>query len=60
MDTDDLEPPRKRVKKIDMDTMSIEQLSDYIAEMEAEIGRAREAIKTKDGARSAADAVFKS
>ena len=47
-------------KKLDMDVMSIEQLTEYIQEREDEIARARTAIDGKQSARSAADAVFKS
>ena len=59
MDTDDLEPPRTPPGKPDLQMMSIEQLGDYVAEMEAEIIRVREVIAVKNEARGAADAVFK-
>jgi uncharacterized small protein (DUF1192 family) len=59
MDTDDLEPPKRPAGKPDLEVMSIEQLNDYIAEMETEISRVREIIDAKGSARSAADAVFK-
>lgn len=59
MDTDDLEPPRKKLDKPDLQIMSLEQLNDYIAELEAEITRAKGAIEMKMDARGAADAVFK-
>ncbi|MBT3534180.1 MAG: DUF1192 domain-containing protein [Rhodospirillaceae bacterium] len=59
MDTDDLEPPQTPPGKPDLQMMSLEQLGDYIAEMEAEIARVREVIATKQDARGAADAVFK-
>ena len=36
MDTDELEPVKK-IKKIDFDELSIEELKDYILEMETEI-----------------------
>ena len=48
MDTDDLEPPPKRLDKLDLQIMSLEQLSEYIAELEV-----------KRDARGAADSVFK-
>lgn len=64
MDTDDLEPPGNapgtQPGKPDLQMMSIEQLQDYIAGMEAEIARARVAIDSKQSARGTADAVFKS
>ena len=59
MDTDDLEPLRTPLGKPDLQTMSLEHLVEYIAEMEAEIARAKEVIAVKRDARGAADAVFK-
>ncbi len=59
MDTDDLEPPRTPPGKPDLHAMSLEQLTEYIAEMEEEIARVREVIAAKEEARGAADAVFK-
>ena len=43
MDTDDLEPIIKP-KEIDFDTLSIEELKDYIIELNAEIKRAENYI----------------
>ena len=40
-------------------TMSIKALGDYIAELDAEIARVREAIAEKESARDTADSVFK-
>jgi uncharacterized small protein (DUF1192 family) len=60
MDTDELEPPKRPAGKPDLETMSIEQLNEYISEMEDEIARVREVIKLKNDARSVADSVFKS
>ena len=59
MDTDDLEPLWTPLDKPDLQTMSLEQLVEYIAEMEAEIARAKETIAVKRDARGVADAVFK-
>jgi uncharacterized small protein (DUF1192 family) len=63
MYTDDLELPRipseKPAGKPDLQIMSVAQLQDYIAEMEAEIARVLTAIEGKQSARGAADAVFK-
>ncbi len=58
MDTDDLELPRKKLDKPDLQRMSLEQLCEYIVELENEITRAKEAIEVKKDARGAADAVF--
>lgn len=59
MDTDDLEPTRKKLDKPDLQIMSLEQLHEYIAELEVEIVRAKEVIEGKQNARGVADAVFK-
>ena len=60
MDTDDLEPPkRKSIEPAQLDGMSIEALTDYIAEREAEMDRARAMIEKKQAAKLAASSVFK-
>ncbi len=60
LDTDDLEPAAQPAGKPDMDLMSIDELNDYIAGLQAEIDRARAAIAAKQGHRSGAEAFFKS
>lgn len=60
MDTDDLEPQRKKLKPMDLHVLSIEALGDYIEELEAEIARAREVIAAKRSAHEGAESVFKS
>ena len=60
MDTDDLEPPEKPKERLDLEAMSIEALGERIEELEAEIAKIRGVIADKEGARSAADDVFKS
>ncbi len=52
------EEPRA-VKPKDLEVMSIEALGEYIAELEAEIARVREAIAEKNNARLGAESVFK-
>ena len=59
VDTDDLEPQKKKPEHKNLEVMSIEALGEYIEELEAEIARAREAIKGKQSARLDADSVFK-
>jgi len=60
MDTDDLDPPKpKSLEPALLDGMSIEALTDYIAEREAEIDRARAMIEKKQAAKLAASSVFK-
>jgi len=61
MDTDDLEPKRPDLSAVkNLESLSIEALGEYIAELEAEIQRVRNAIEVKQAARGAADAFFKS
>ena len=59
MDTDDLEPAKKKDEIKDLDVMSIEALDDYIAKLESEIERVRGAISLKDVAKSNAESIFK-
>ncbi|MEC7656999.1 MAG: DUF1192 domain-containing protein [Pseudomonadota bacterium] len=56
---DDL-PRALRPKPTDLDVMGIEELNEYIAELEAEIERVRSSIVKKEQQRIAASAVFKS
>jgi len=59
MDLDDLEPRRKPQPVKELSGWSIGDLEAYIAELEAEILRARAVIKTKQAQKSAADLFFK-
>lgn len=56
---EELEPVKVIEKPVDMEPMSIEALESYIAGLEAEIARARDAIAAKQGQRSEADRLFK-
>ncbi len=58
-DTDDLEPLRPKPSALELETLSVEELTNYIAELEAEIDRVRAAIAAKQDHRSSADAFFK-
>lgn len=60
MEDEDLEPKTLRPKPRELDSLSIEALRDYIAELEAEIDRVREAIVAKEAWRGEADSFFKS
>jgi len=60
MDTDDLEPEKKKPAPKNLEVMSIEALGEYIEELEAEISRVREALAAKQAAHSEADKFFKS
>ncbi|MFQ5984854.1 MAG: DUF1192 domain-containing protein [Alphaproteobacteria bacterium] len=59
MELDDLEPRAPAPKPKDLESMSIEALHEYIAELEAEIARAREVIAAKEVARSSAESAFR-
>jgi len=53
------EKPRPRAfEKRVLDPLSLEELDDYIADLEAEIARCRAAIAAKKDHRGAADALF--
>ncbi len=61
MDDDDLKLQHVEAKfqPRNLAALSIEALADYIAELEADIARARETIAAKETARDSADSVFK-
>ncbi len=59
MDTDDLEPKKKKPEQKNLEELSIEALEEYIADLEAEIARVREAIAGKQDARKGAETFFK-
>ncbi len=59
MDIDDLEPRKKAAALKNLDPMSVEELRDYIGELEVEIGRVKEAITRKESVRAGAEAFFK-
>ncbi len=58
MDTDELEPVKKS-EKIDFDTLSVEELREYIEELKAEIAKAESFIQSKQGDRLKAEELFK-
>lgn len=57
---DELEPQKTAVKPLDLGTLSIEELENYIKNLEAEIARARTKITDKEQHRAAASGFFKS
>lgn len=59
MDLDDLMPRNQKPKPRDLSNLSIGELEEYIAAMEAEIARVREVIRTKRDVRGAAESFFK-
>ena len=58
MDTDELEPVIKP-KEVDFDTLSIEELNEYILELEKEIEKAKHYISSKSKDRQNAEELFK-
>ena len=59
MDLEDLEPKKKTVMLKDFTNWNIEDLELYIENMELEILRVRDMIKSKKKASLAADSLFK-
>lgn len=59
MEPEDFEPRNRPAKPKDLSNLSIGELEEYIAGLEAEILRTREAIKAKQAVRAGADAFFK-
>ncbi|HTH17389.1 MAG TPA: DUF1192 domain-containing protein [Magnetospirillum sp.] len=59
MDWDELEPKQKKPAPRNLETMGVAELNAYIAELEAEITRARAAIAAKQSARAGAESFFK-
>ena len=58
MDTDELEPIIKP-KEVDFDTLSIEELNEYIVILEKEIEKAKNYISSKNKDRLNAEELFK-
>ena len=60
MDTDELDPLKKKPVKKDLTRMSVDDLKDYVGELKAEISRAEAEILKKGSARKGAEGFFKS
>lgn len=58
-DLDELLPTKKPSKPLELATMSVGDLNDYIAALEAEIARVKAAIRDKQDVHAAAQAFFK-
>jgi uncharacterized small protein (DUF1192 family) len=59
MDWDELDPKKKLPEKKNLEVMGVIELNAYIADLEAEIARARAAIAGKQAARHGAESFFK-
>lgn len=55
---DDLDPPKKALKPLDLQALSIQELEEYIASLETEISRVEDAIKKEEAHKSGIDALF--
>ena len=60
MEPEDLEPQRPTIAPPNLDPLSVEDLTDYIAQLEAEIERVRAVIATRKDHLSDAEKFFKS
>ncbi|MBL8643869.1 MAG: DUF1192 domain-containing protein [Rhodospirillaceae bacterium] len=60
MDTDELDPIKKKPVRKDLTRMSVTDLKDYITDLKAEIVRAETEILKKDSAKKGAEGFFKS
>ncbi len=58
LNPDDLDPPKPKEKRRDLQPMSVEELEDYIASLQAEIARADETIARKKAHRDGIEALF--
>ncbi|HKO08538.1 MAG TPA: DUF1192 domain-containing protein [Alphaproteobacteria bacterium] len=59
MDIEDLEPRKTKPKPKNLDPLSVDELEDYIRELEAEIARVKGEIAKKSAHLNAAAAFFK-
>jgi uncharacterized small protein (DUF1192 family) len=59
LETDEDLPRHKKPAPRDLSRMSVEELRDYVTELQAEITRVEAAIAAKRSVRDQADALFK-
>lgn len=59
IDLDDLDPNRRPATPRPLDGLSVDELEEYVAALEAEIRRTKSMIDRKRSHRSSADALFK-
>ncbi len=60
MDLDELEPRKKKIQPKDLEVLGVEQLEEYLAELEAEAERVRTKLAEKKAYLAGAQAFFKS
>jgi len=59
MDIDDLEPRKQKPKPKELDSMGVDELEEYLAELQAEAQRVQDKIEAKKSYLSGADSLFK-
>lgn len=59
MDIDDLEPRKQKPKPKDLESLGVDELEEYLAELEAEAERVKAKIQAKKSYLSGADSLFK-
>lgn len=59
MDWDDLDPKKKAAPLRNLEIMGIEELRDYIGQLQAEIVRVETAIAAKESVKKGAEALFR-
>ncbi len=60
MDEDDLEPQKRKPAPKNLEPMGVEELEDYLAELDAEMVRVRAELESKKAYLTGAQAFFKS
>lgn len=58
-DLDDLDPKQKKSQPRNLDSMNIDDLTEYVAVLKAELARVEEKIKAKQSHAAAAASFFK-
>lgn len=59
MELEDLEPRKAITKPKDLELLGVEELGEYLAELETEAARVREKIAAKKAYKSGAESLFK-
>ncbi len=59
MELDDLEPRKTKPKPKDLDVMGVEELEEYLAELDAEAARVKEKLAAKKAYLSGVEGLFK-
>ena len=59
MELEDLEPRKAITKPKDLELLGVEELGEYLAELETEAARVREKIAAKKAYKSGAEGLFK-